>query len=293
MKKTLKTALASILAASLAASAAAFGSSAAAPDRSFADTDTAYAQLSEGDSGDIKEYIPIDWSKNGIVLSMDIKTQDGGNNRLDFVTSFSMSDGKALQFEIYRDQQVLLRYGGINYYYYDLKKLNTLFAEVFNFNEWHNYKVNIISDGTLITDIVFTIDGKELTPSRPVSELIAAIGVQTVTWCEIKHRTAENDVFYLDNFSIAGKDKTLTVDFEKSAGIFTEFAEITKVGNGIYGDLNQNGELDIIDLIKLKKLSVASDVVITNDCNALADMVDDSIINALDVAALRKALILK
>ena len=42
-----------------------------------------------------------------------------------------------------------------------------------------------------------------------------------------------------------------------------------------------------------KKLNAESDAVITDDCNALADMVDDSIINALDVAALRKALILK
>ena len=289
MKKTLKTALASLLAASLAASAAAFGSSAAAPDRSFADTDTAYAELTNGELG--TSDFATNWSDGGMTLSLDANVKAAENeSKLNFTIRFTVN-GKRLELTIYRDKEIILKYDNKDYYHYYNNGLNTLFGGKFDFNQWHNYKIRFVENEGAIADVKFTIDGKELTAKE--SNLPDVLGETNVTWCVIKYIGNSDDEFLIDNINITGKDKTLTVDFEESAGIFTEFAEITKIGNGIYGDLNQNDKLDIIDLIKIKKLSAESDAVITDDINALADMADDGVINALDAAALRNALLLQ
>lgn len=292
MKKTLKTALASTLAVCLTCSALAFGSSAAAPDRTAADTDTAYAVLTkDGNIGDVSSKIGEDWIKTGMTLSVDAKMT---TDKYDFSITFN---SEKIKFQLWGARQVLFKYNNKDVYWFDADKLNKAeyFNGSFNFEDWHNYKVKFVSDGTKITEIVITVDGQIL-KSNPQTDVLNYINAIPITYATVKSSNVtgtKDGEWFLDNVNVTyGKTVVLAEDFEEGTEEFKRFTQQKKVGNGIMGDLDQSGSVDILDLVKLKKLSVSTEqVVITEGTNALADVEDDSVINAQDVVALRKILI--
>lgn len=290
MKKTLKTALASTLAVCLTCSTLAFGSSAAAPDRTAADTDTAYARFTREKNTSLSTATGIKILEEGMVLSFDAKLSKAETSTLNFQTKFTLDD-KELKVGLYRDSELMLK-AGSKEYKFGPATIGGKLGKAFSFNEWHSYKMELISNGTNVTGIELKVDGVSLLSDEQVQEILSNFSDYVYGYSEVKCAMSAGDVCCIDNYTISGEALYVNENFEEGKGIFNNSVEVVKVGNGIMGDLDQSGSVDILDLVKLKKLSVSTEqVVITEGTNALADVEDDSVINAQDVVALRKILI--